>query len=276
MKPVIIKSIIFLTGLAILFSLKSIYLLHNDKYKDYVRAKAIYKAIEKSKRKKSGVKALIIGDSVGFQLFNSAGYNDSIYSLTTNQAISLTGQYILLTNFLSVNHDLKNVVMIYTPFAFKRDLNQQYTFQYFLKPFYRDEYKRFFSVAVENQVKQIPFYQLCQFAPVLTSDWSPDYDGADFSKQTNFISELSNEYLSKIVALCHEHGVKLVILPTPTRISKEAEVKMYETTVNFPEYNFRDYFSRVTFIPDSLFLDDVHLKDPGKFLSEYLKVINDL
>lgn len=276
MKSVVIKSIIFLTGLALLFSLKTIYLLRHDKYKDVVRAKAIYNAIEKSKKKKSGIKALIIGDSVGFQLFNSTKYNDSIYSLTTNQAISLTGQYILLNNFIAANPDLKNVLMIYTPFAFKRDLNQKYTFQYFLKPFYREEYRQYFSASVENQVKQIPFYFACQFGPVLTSDWSPDYSGPDFNSQPNFISDLSVEYLTKIVALCNEHHIKLIILPTPTRESRREEVKRYETIVHFPDYDFKDYFSRILFIPDSCFLDDVHLKEAEKYRAPYLSVIDSL
>lgn len=273
MKSFIKKVAIFTFGLLVLFPLKSIYLLRHDKYKKLVNAKIVYQSIEKSKQRNRKAKILIIGDSVGQQLFSNYIYNDTICSLASNQAISLAGQYFLLNNFLSDNTEVKKVVLIYTPFDFKNDLIQKYAFGYFLKPFYTEEYKKLFSPALTEEIKRIPFYYTCQFPPILTSNWSPDMDD---SASSNFMSQISEEYLSKIVELCKKDSVKFTVLPTPTRISRKPIVDDYIKNVAYANYNFKDYFSRIIYIPDSCFLDDTHLKDAQSFTGEYVKVMNDL
>src|SRR3954453_6937291 len=77
---------------------KNLLFYYTDSYKSSVFGAEIYTSIQKSKMKKK-VKKLLIGDSVGNQLYDNGVYNGSIFSLTCNQAISMVGQYILLSNF---------------------------------------------------------------------------------------------------------------------------------------------------------------------------------
>src|SRR3954453_12185057 len=98
-KKFIIKLSIFaLISLPVL-SFKNLLFYYTDLYKSSVYGPEVYRSIAKSKMKKK-VKKLLIGDSVGNQLYDNESYNGSIFSLTCNQAISMVGQYILLSNFI--------------------------------------------------------------------------------------------------------------------------------------------------------------------------------
>lgn len=275
MKPFLIKLFIFSIGLFLLYPIKTIYLLKNERYKKLVLGKEIYLSQEKSKSRNKNVKTLIIGDSVGHQLFKNDEFNDTLYSLACNQAISMAGCYFLLEDFLKLNPEVKKVVFIYAPRTFKNNLDQQYTFQYFLKPFYNDEYKPRFSSVMTGQIKKVPFYYLSQFPPILTSNWTPDWD---FSKEIDgyYMSPISNDFLKRIIHLCKERSVKFIIMPTPSRISLHPLITDLQNSIHFPDYDFNDYFSRIDYIPDSCFLDDVHLKEADKYRAPYLSVIDSL
>ena len=95
----IINIVIFLTPIALYYTIKSVYLLRNDRYKKTIFGNEIYRAIEKSK-KKTKYKKLILGDSTANQFYNCKEEDpDSAYSLSCNQAIGMVGQYILLQNY---------------------------------------------------------------------------------------------------------------------------------------------------------------------------------
>jgi len=126
-----------------------------------------------------------------------------------------------------------------------------------------------------EQVKKVPLYYLSQFPPVLTSNWSPDLD---FPKEGSnyYMSSLSDEYLTKILNLCRQRSLKFILLPTPTRQSYVAKVSEFQNHLTYTGYDFKDYFSRIEYIPDSCFLDDVHLKEPLKYQGYYLKVMGEM
>ena len=236
----------------------------NDNYKQSVAGEEIYLSIKKSKQK-SDCKILIIGDSTGKQIFDNREENDSINSLACNQAIGVVGQYLLLNNYFNAGNKPEIVYMLYTPFSFKDNLDQVYTFHYFLKPFYTKEYKDHFSEQVLDQIAKIPFSYLSHEPLILTSNWAPDFKCKDATDYT-FLSPISKAYLKKIKNLCMAHQVDFFIIPPPIKISNKERIEQFNKNeyrkCSF-ENELNDYFDNIIYLSNDFFVDDVHLKTPS-------------
>ncbi|WP_338769695.1 hypothetical protein WAF17_10350 [Bernardetia sp. ABR2-2B] len=277
MKQFVRRSILFFIPLISVLYIRSIYLLISDEYKNIVAGDEIYISIKKSKQK-SNKKIVLIGDSVGNQLFSNENDHDSINSLASNQAIGVVGQYLLLNNYLESGNKPERVYMIYNPFSFQNNLNQIFTFHYFLKPFYKDEYVDMFSNTVINQIDKIPFSNFCREPYILTSNWSPDFNSDDSIDYT-FLSPISKEYLIKINKLCTTNNISFHIIPAPTKESNKRVVQRFnkEEILGLSlENELTYYLNNIGYFPDSLFLDYVHLKEPKKLRSYILNEMNQI
>jgi hypothetical protein len=195
MNGFLIKAGFFLVLSLLVFHLEPFYLLYTRKFTEIVTGKEIYYSIFKSK-KKSTSKKLLIGDSVGNQLFPALSNSDTINSISCNQAIGMVGHYILVKNYIETGNSFDTLFMLFNPLSFSNNLDQIYTYQYFLKPFFNSEYRSSFNADVFTQVKKVPFYFLAQYPPVLTSNWVPDFSPPE--KQFTFLSPVSVHYLNKI------------------------------------------------------------------------------
>lgn len=270
MKKFIIKGILMALPLLGYYYYEPIYAIITQEYKTTVAGNEIYVSINKSKQKKD-YKKLIIGESVANQLFPNTESYESINSLACNQAIGVVGHYLLLKNYTEAGNKLDTVFMIYNPFSFRYNLNDLYTYHYFIKPFFRSAYKKELTKTVFKQVRKIPYFFLAHEPNILTSNWAPEYVSEDAVNYT-FLSPIAKEYLLKIKDLSLNNNFELVILPTPTKISNKTEVESlnkseYENTPLNEE--FERYFSNIAYYNDSCFLDNVHLKRPNKFRSFY-------
>jgi len=238
----------------------------------------VYHSIFKSQSKKKGVNTLLLGDSVGKQAYDNRSYNDSIYSLACNQAISLIGQYILLENFLETFESPENleVILIYRPSSFNNDLDQPYTFNYFLKPFYDDKISKILTSHAENKIKKIPYYYLAKYKPIKKSNWSPSYMISNNYTNNFKISKTSSEYLNKINNLCISKKVKSfkIICPFMSNQFSFKDFSIFKK--NIEDYNltqvFDGYFNKIIFLDKSLFMDGVHLKDKSTLPNNYLDI----
>lgn len=271
MRKFILSCIVFLLIACSLLILISTYLVLTDRYKRTVAGAEIYRSIFKSKQRNQ-TKKILFGDSVGYQLFPNTTNNDTINSLACNQAITMVGHYILLNNYLNAGNKVDTVIIIYSPFSFLNNLNQVYTYHYFLKPFYTDEYKPLFTKKVNEQLKKIPYLNYCRFSLVLTSNWAPNFTSTDTMKYT-FLSPISIEYIIKINELSVKHNFKFIILPTPTSLSGKSAIEKFdknEILNNGLANVFEKYFENIIFLNDSCFIDGTHLKSEYiKYYSEY-------
>ena len=151
-------------------------------------------------------------------------------------------------------------------------MDQVYTYHYFVKPFYTDEYFPLFTKTVIRQVHKIPYYYLCRVPYILVTNWAPNFVSKDKNNYT-FLSPISPEYLVKIKELSIKYAFKLIVLPTPTKLSSRQEVESMnknEITINNLEDEFKDYFSNIIYLDDNFFQDGVHLKNPQQY-TEYYK-----
>lgn len=270
MKRFLINCTLFLLlFLAGMYS-RSLYLLNTGAYKQTVSGSDTYHSIEKSKQKKK-TRKLLIGDSVGRQLFENTTYNDTLNSFACNQAIGLVGHYILLNNFLMAGNQVDTVYMLFRHSSFLNNLDEKYTYHYFLKPFYNEEYKSLFTQTVNDQIQKIPFHFICRDPNILTTNWAPDFQTED-EKNYTFLSPISVEYLKRIKDLSIKYGFTLIILPTPTSLNNKQEILTIdknEIIKNGLANEFNGYFDQIIFLNDTSFMDGIHLNHPEAYTKYY-------
>ncbi|WP_426671425.1 hypothetical protein ACPPVU_09320 [Mucilaginibacter sp. McL0603] len=249
-----------------LVSMESLYSYFTRSYELAVNGNEIYISIRKSKVQKK-VKILIIGDSMGKQLYDNKTYNDSIYSLTCNQAISMAGYYILLQNFIKKNRNNLpgKVVLIVGPSTLRNNLDQTISYHYFLKPFYKPENEKYFTAACLDQIRKIPFYYTSQLPFILNTNWSPAYSKSDGPASFRLISPVSNDYLVKIRLLCSTNKMPFSIYCPPVTIANKKCVMQLSANMNeFEKCGMKNefivYFKNIAYMPDSLFQDQRHFK----------------
>lgn len=261
-----IKRCFFFIAIAFpLISAESLYNYFTKRYERTVNGNEVYVSINKSKARKKTI-VLIIGDSVGKQLYDNDTYNGDIYSEACNQAISVAGFFFLLNNFVKINHGQlpSQVLLIITPESFKNNLDQIYTFHYFLKPFYKAAYQKDFTPACWAQVHKIPLYYLSQMPFIVNTDWTPKYTPPT-DTACKIISPISRDYLIKIKQLCDNNHMRFSILCPPVKQSKKIKMLAFSKAINEFEQcglktEFEDYFNNIEYKPDSLYIDNIHFK----------------
>lgn len=258
-------TLLFIEALCTLMLVSNIYLLNYP-------GKEIYHAISKSKQK-SDSKILILGDSVASQLFPNSDDGDTINSLACNQAIGVVGQFLLLHNYLACGNEIDTLILIYSPTSFKDNLNQVYTFHYFLKPFNRTEYRKFFTPKVRQQIKKIPYHQFARIPHILVTSWSPKIK-TDAAENDSFLSPISAEYLNKIKKLSMEYHFNLILYPTPVPMDDKMVMENIDKKVfamNNLGDEFEAYFAKIEYLDDASFSDGVHLVDPASYFVDLKK-----
>ena len=249
----------FLVIFLILFHLYPEYKYWTNRYKEEVNGGEVYQAIEKSK-KKGKKKKLILGDSVTKQ-FSESDIDTNIYlNLASNQAISLVGQFCLLTNYVQTKNEIDTLYLIYHPLSFSNNLDNSFTFHYFEKPFYGNEYMPLFTEEVKTQIEKIPFHYLAKYHPVLTSNWSPSFSNDE--KNKSFISNISRIYLEKIILLCQAKNIRLLIVSPPINQKFKNEFLAIKKPTN--NFHLQSYFENLKYYPESNFFPDhIHLNKNG-------------
>ena len=255
--------LLFLAPIGLFYSIKTIWLLTDGRYKQNIPGNEIYCAIEKSKIKTS-FKKLILGDSTGNQFYNCKeedSYN--AFSLTCNQAIGMIGQYILLNNYLKAGNSPDSVFIVLTPFSLMDNLDQIYTYHYFLKPFYYEENKPYMTTLALEQIEKIPFYWGCHVPFIQTSTWAPNIHLQE--RNYTFISPLCKQYLSKIDSLSHAYDFDYSIVPSFVAEHLRDSVEHFNKN-EYLGYRFAHklsaYIDSIHYLNDTCFVDEVHLKSP--------------
>jgi hypothetical protein len=212
-------------------------------------------SINKSK-KKAAAKKLIIGDSTGNQLYSNYSYNDSVYSIACNRAITMAGQYFLLNNFFKANSGNlpKEVILVYHPLSFRDNLDR-FAFHYLLKPFYNSDYP--IDSVLNHYIVTVPFYRITKLRFVQASNYMPSYD---LPQEKNvWFSTITKDYLAKIRQLCQSKGVAFRMVSSPVRSDIRAEVE--RTMSYYPDSSayITDYKRTIRYFDKSLFKDKVHM-----------------
>ncbi|BBA50626.1 hypothetical protein FV113G1_09730 [Fusobacterium varium] len=241
----------------------------------------VYEAITAS-QKQTTYSSVLLGDSVSRQLFNIGNQeNSQYYHLNSNQAIGVIGNYILLNNYLANNPQTKKVYLIMRPTSFNNNLNQKWTYTYFILPFLKKENKKYFS---ETSLKKINIkrkflnkYLLNIFEPnpKLSLLLKIDYSDEMTDIKEAYLSDVSIEYLKKIKKLLQEKNIEFYILASPLSIKEKNEYILLKRNIkeNYFEDIFVYYFDSIQYYSENNFSDGVHFSK--KFLENNREKIID-
>jgi len=245
-----------------------------EDYKANVIGSEIYCAINKSQQK-SNVKKLLLGDSVGNQLYPCKKEYDSIVSLACNQAITLAGHYFLMKNYIETNFENlpERIILLVTPFSLENDVDK-FAYHYFLKPFPPYKWSDLYTEHLKQRIHSIPFYWTANLPLIRTSPYTPKLAVPSF-QSIKSISPLSYEYLLKMDSLTKANNIDFCMVSTPVRDDRKNDIVSFWE--NLPtEYMshlselLEPYKESVMYLPSEWYSDHVHFvgeKTPDDYLN---------
>lgn len=238
----------------------------------------LYYALELAEEK-TEYTSVIIGDSVARLIFapDYQSETDKTCYLATNQAITVLGNYILLNRYLENNPQTEEVIYIVRPQSLANPLWYNFSFQYFIVPFYNDTYKHYIDEGtrsyieerfgkiyatndmVKNFIENNSYYMDVYLNNILEQQLE--------IRDEKHISELAVTYLKKMQELCDEKGIKLTVLAAPLP-DTEGNADWSEFEAQIEKYGLQDilkgYFEGMDYYDEGFFSDEAH------FTEEYL------
>ena len=262
MKKLLIKLIIF-SSIIFTIEYEISDLIRKGKFNLNIVNSGIFMLQTKSKQQHSAPR-LIIGDSVCDQLYSGNLSNNSICSLASNQGVTIAGYYMLINNYLQENQP-KEIYLLIHPHTLQNSLSKV-SYNYFLKPIYNQEYKHIINNTLQKEIEKIPNYWMCQLPIFFSTSYTPIYE----TEKTTPISDISKIYIDSINNICKQKKIKfhLVISPVSNIYKKEIQLMAKE----FHEELYTSAFSKINFMPDSLFIDHTHFKHqyiPNDYIKLY-------
>ena len=219
----------------------------------------VYKSLDKSK-KKVKKKKIIIGDSVGSQLFSPYEDTDSTYSLCTTGPASIVSAYIILQNFIAANN-IEGMEFYYlaTPHAFSCQFKSKYTYNHFVKPFYTWGNRPYFTPALNDSIQSIPYWYAAQLPFIKASDFQPSYQ---FTYEAyHIIPAIAIDYLNLINKLVKEKHLNFKFVMPFIDEEYRNEDNTYMLNIikeNGLEDIFADYYKNRKYLPSNEFKPDHH------------------
>lgn len=197
-----------------------------------------------------------------------------VIDLTCNQALSLAGHYSLLLDTLNHNPQVNKVYLLYQIGCFRNNLDEPWTYNYFVKPFFLDN-DTIFSLATHAIIKSKfywPLYKL-PISRVLPCFGSIDYSSKEIPVEHHpTLSPTSIEYIQVIQKLCRTRNVIFKIIPTPISKKVGGSYDDFERLIreNNLTDTFNGYLDHMIVLSDDFFVDKVHFKEKYlKFVSEF-------
>ena len=224
-------------------------------------------------RKKIKTQKLILGDSVGNSLYGN-NTDSCVYSLTATVAITTSGQYCLLANFLDNNKEQypDEVILIVNPLCWNNILSGNLCYSLFAKQFYNDEFKSYLDNKEIEEIAQWPYafllnqkwFRICPYTVNIEKD----------EKRGKWISEMQYRYIHKMQTLCKEKNINFRLLSGPVRESLRHKVEnISNADEKTQEPLFQKYFESIKYLPDDNFIDQLHLI-PSRIPSDYFNLYN--
>lgn len=215
----------------------------------------VYQGVDRANTLPASARTIYLGDSVARQLF-SPGTEPSplVRFVTTNQAISMAGQYELLESAFRRDPSIHTVYFFYIPGCFANNLPPRLSHDYFCGYFHRfDEVAEIFKLKRDSQLTTSHLGRwLMPNLMLANSMWNRGDDEApDLAAPTTAIAQsapdpepvlslldcclrkvpdgpelpagsygqslpiVSEHFLMKMRALCAAHGAILHVLPCP-------------------------------------------------------------
>jgi hypothetical protein len=225
--------------------------------------------------KDKNFETIIIGDSLSKNAISSLNIHPHIADLSSNNALSVAGNYFILKRYLKNNKAPKNIYFFCVPNHLHQNLNTMYTYSYFttiftkkeemesikkIKPHLYDDYS--FSKYTESRLKALKFFthykpkkkkkpvlikesELIKKENFMNSQIRSNIDL--IKKYQNTIHDVPKVYIDKIISLCKEMNInfKLVIEPIPQESNRsfmQSKIYQYLKDRNVSIYNVNEHY----------------------------------
>jgi len=238
--------------------------LHSDALSNTLSWKHILAAVKKSKKSlPSGASVVILGDSIGQQLFPRETVPNSLIS---NGAVLAVGHYILANNAIKRNKNLKYIVLVSAPWVLGHQFEWELTYNFFMKPFYTFENLRHISKPLFEKINKRKMTHWVIFPFVKTAPCFSDINLTGTRKKPRgILSDTTVEYLKKLKNLCSENNIEFIVLSPPIREEWRRKTNHWEkmkiqVAQNGLDDSFKEYFKRMIYLDDSCFRDHVHMR----------------
>ena len=215
----------------------------------------VYHGVNRANTLSPTITTVYLGDSVAHQLFMPGTEpSPDVRFITTNQAISMAGQYYLLETAFRIDPSIHTVYFFYIPGCFANNLPPRLSHDYFCGYFHRlDEVIEIFRLKHDSQLTASHLGRwLMPNLMMANSIWNRgDDDAPDLATPTTPIAQsapdpepvlslldhcfgkipdgteppagsygqslpiISDHFLTKMRALCKAHGAILHVLPCP-------------------------------------------------------------
>ncbi len=174
-------------------------------------------------REHDGSTILIVGDSVCNQLFDGLQeYNSGITIAGTNAAITMTGQYILVREYLENHPDATDIFLLITPGSLWQGLDSKWGYQYAVMPFVETDTLRLLDEDTIDEIESIYGSCFVKREIVEAIDASAVnrklYFNAVRSRRSSYnlsSFKISEEYVTKICELSRNHNCRFHLYPCP-------------------------------------------------------------
>lgn len=276
MKRFVLGIIVYVIIVLMLWNALELLKLYTHRYEKKVNGAEIYYALFSSKTERK-VKRIVLGDSVGCQLYPSNQEYDSVVSMSCNQAITMAGHYFLLKNFIETNQeDLpEEAILLITPFSLSNDVDK-YAYHYFLKPFPYHQYSNLYTNHLKERIQTIPFFWSANLPFIQTSSYSPKW-AVPLTASNQSISQLSYEYLIKMDSITKCNGIKFQMISTPVRDDRRDDMDSFWGHLPTDYADKLDdllqpYKESVIFMPSDYYGDKVHFLG-DKIPDDYLGIL---
>jgi len=276
MKRFVLGIIVYVIIELMLWNALELLKLYTHRYEKKVNGAEIYYALFSSKTERK-VKRIVLGDSVGCQLYPSNQEYDSVVSMSCNQAITMAGHYFLLKNFIETNQeDLpEEAILLITPFSLSNDVDK-YAYHYFLKPFPYHQYSNLYTNHLKERIQTIPFFWSANLPFIQTSSNSPKW-AVPLTASNQSISQLSYEYLIKMDSITKCNGIKFQMISTPVRDDRRDDMDSFWDHLPTDYADKLDdllqpYKESIVFMPSDYYTDEVHFLG-DKIPDDYLGIL---
>ena len=217
---------------------------------------------------------LILGDSMCAQMFRAEEWNDLADKICingTNAAITMTGQYILLEQFLEYHENVTDVWLILRPHSISsKSFGITWGYQYMIMPFVETDTIGLLEADTVNQLENICGSLFLKKKTVRFLDQSAIgrkiyLNHLGNRKEIGFDNDIGWQYLEKMKLLCDEKEVALHLLPAPVADTEEnreiiRSLQNEYDSIAFGQY-FSGYFQHISYFPPEQSADGVHFSD---------------
>ena len=218
----------------------------------------------------TGAHKIILGDSVGDQIYPESKPSESqVLCATTNRAIGLVGQLILLEHFLKTRstETVNNVHIVLHPGSFGARLDEIYTFNYFLQPFRRHIRKLEIPKHISSRIKP-PFLmvtmQLFPAARIVPYDILSGNRGAPSMRSSPLIMDYTDWAMNQLDSMA-ETGVNIHFHCAPLQRNWQdstfSNLNAYFDTFKNLTFHYTD--SEIIFMNREYFRDGIHFNSSG-------------